>query len=52
MEVCRTTSPELYPAGRVQVRCLLHSSRNENPAAPSPDSSLSGAGRDEGGSHE
>jgi peptide/nickel transport system ATP-binding protein len=52
MEVCRTTSPDLYPVGRVQVRCLLHSSRNENPAAASPDGSLSGAGRDEGGSHE
>jgi peptide/nickel transport system ATP-binding protein len=25
MDECRTTSPALYQAGRVQVRCLLHS---------------------------
>jgi peptide/nickel transport system ATP-binding protein len=34
MDVCRTTPPELYSAGPVQVRCLLHSPdqnlRNEN----------------------
>ena len=39
MDVCRTTPPELYPAGPVQVRCLLHSPdqnlRNETPAAGS-----------------
>jgi peptide/nickel transport system ATP-binding protein len=35
MDTCRTTPPELYVAGPVQVRCLLHSPdqnlRNENP---------------------
>jgi hypothetical protein len=35
MDVCRATPPELYLAGPVQVRCLLHSPdqnpRNETP---------------------
>ena len=65
MDECRTTPPALYQAGRVQVRCLLHSPdqnlRNENPAADSPDASVStgaagaatgGVATDEGGSHE
>ncbi|MGH3067421.1 MAG: ABC transporter ATP-binding protein [Streptosporangiaceae bacterium] len=57
MEACGTTPPPLYPAGRVQVRCLLHSPRNEDPAAGSPDGSMTGvatggAGSDEGGSDE
>jgi len=65
MDECRTTPPALYQAGRVQVRCLLHSPdqylRNENHAADSPDAGVStgaagaatgGVATDEGGSHE
>jgi peptide/nickel transport system ATP-binding protein len=40
MDECRTTPPDLYQAGRVQVRCLLHSPRNENPAAGSPNGNM------------
>jgi peptide/nickel transport system ATP-binding protein len=61
MDECRTTPPDLFPAGRVQVRCLLHSSRNENPAAGSPNRRMStgaagaatgSVATGEGGSHE
>ena len=61
MDECRTTPPALYQSGRVQVRCLLHSSRNENPAPDSPDASVStgaaggatgSVATDKGGSHE
>jgi hypothetical protein len=41
MDECRTTPPALYQAGRVQVRCLLHSSRNEVLAPGSPAGSVS-----------
>jgi hypothetical protein len=41
MDECRTTPPALYQAGRVQVRCLLHSSRNEVLTPGSPADSVS-----------
>jgi oligopeptide/dipeptide ABC transporter ATP-binding protein len=45
MDECRATPPGLYQAGRVQVRCLLHSPtqnlRNENLAPGSPGDSVS-----------
>jgi peptide/nickel transport system ATP-binding protein len=65
MDACRATPPELYPAGPVQVRCLLHSPtqdlRNATPAPGSPAGSVSSGAAggaagsvatDEGGSHE
>jgi|GEM_PF-5633819 len=39
MDECRTTSPALYQAGRVQVRCLLHSpDQNLRNGTPPPGS--------------
>ena len=39
MDVCRATPPELYPAGPVQVRCLLHSpDHNLRNGTPPPGS--------------
>jgi peptide/nickel transport system ATP-binding protein len=65
MDECRTTPPDLYQAGQVQVRCLLHSPtqdlRNGTPAPGSPAGSVSSGAAggaagsvatDEGGSHE
>jgi peptide/nickel transport system ATP-binding protein len=65
MDECRTTPPDLYQAGQVQVRCLLHSPtqdlRNGTPAPGSPAGSVSSGAAggaagsvatDEGASHE
>jgi peptide/nickel transport system ATP-binding protein len=53
MDICHETNPELYPAGEVEVRCLLHTPAGTPAARPAPAASAGTTpSRDSGGADD